>query len=104
MAISRIGNGQRVLGNPGTDQHEPLDPARVSHCVPQRPPPAPGVAKQRGGVQLEGVEQAVQPCDRGLAVAFSWEVDRVAQPHPGQVDRHRADPLEFVQQWQKEPR
>jgi hypothetical protein len=59
---------------------------------------------QRGGVQLQGVEQAVQPCDRALAVAISWEVDRVTQPHPGQVGSYRADPVELVEQRQEEPR
>jgi hypothetical protein len=62
------------------------------------------VAEQRGGVQLEGVEQAVQLGDRGLAVVALWEVDRIAQPHPGPVADDRADPMELVQQRQKEPR
>jgi len=62
------------------------------------------MANQRGRVQPQGVEQAVQPGDRGLAVAIRGKLDRVAEPHPGQVGSDRADPVELVQQRQQEPR
>ena len=105
VPTSRMGSGQRVLGQRGhAEQHQPLDPVRVGQRVPQRPHPAPRVADQRGGVQLEGVEEPVQPGDRALAVAGCREVDRVAQPHPGPVGGDRADPMELVQQRQQEPR
>jgi hypothetical protein len=62
------------------------------------------MAKQRRGVQLEGVQEPVHPGDRGLAVAALREVDRVAQPHPGPVWGDRADSVELLQQRQQEPR
>jgi hypothetical protein len=61
------------------------------------------VAKQRGGVQLEGVEEPIQPGDRAFAVPIPWEVDRVAQAHSGQVGGDHPDSMEVVQQRQQEP-
>ena len=74
--------GPRQRGH--AQQHQPLDPVRVGQRVPQRPHPAPRVAEQRGGVQLEGVEEPVQPGDRALAVAgWGGRPGRSAPPRAG---------------------
>jgi hypothetical protein len=55
------------------------------------------VADHGDRIQLQRVEQIIQPCDRSLAIAMPREIYRVAQSSTGQIRGQGADPVKFVE-------
>lgn len=84
VVISRTGRGARVPGRVGT----PINIRRVTRsgrarALPEGPHATARMSDERRGLQVESVDETVEPAHRGLAVAMDRQLDRVAQAEHG---------------------
>jgi hypothetical protein len=86
-----------------THQHEPPDPSRVSQRVPERPQAASRVANQRDDIQFEGVEQAIQPCDRVSRNRHRGRSTGSLSPIPGRAGANTRTPSSAFMNGNRKP-